>query len=74
MSKDLTALKSKDLLTYYRDLIRKTFGDKVENESDVFAYSGGNYRISFQVGDQSYAFGFKKKSANKVARAIRALK
>ena len=73
-SKDLTTLKSKDLLSYFRELNKRMFGDAVENDAAVYATSGGNYRVSFDVAEQGFDFYFKKKPANRIAKAIRALK
>ena len=71
---DLTTLKPRAIEAHFRELLRKTFSDAVENEAAIYAYSGGNYAVVFQVNGEEYSFGFKKKSANKIAKAIRALK
>lgn len=72
--KDLTTLKPRQLEAYFRELLRATFGDGVENEAVIYALSGGNYRVAFDADGQDFEFCFKKKSANKIAKAIRALK
>ena len=71
---DLTTLKPRDLEAHFRELIRLTFNDKVENKATIYASSGGNYCVAFEVGKDAYDFTFKKKSANRIASAIRALK
>jgi hypothetical protein len=58
---------------YFKELIRKTFGNKVEDAADVMS-SHGTYHVYFSVDGAGYAFDFKRKSGAKVAAAIRALK
>ena len=74
MTTDLTKLKPRALEAYLREVIRKTHGDKVENGAYAYATSGGNYTVVFSVGEEEYSFTFKKKSAARIVKAIRALK
>lgn len=74
MAKDLTTLKPRAIESYFRDLVRRLFGDAVENDAAIYASGGGNYRVAFELDGHEINFGFKKKSANKIAKAIRALK
>lgn len=59
--------------SYFRDLIKATFGDKVENAADIFS-TRGSYHVFFAVDGSGFAFDFKRKSAERVAKAIKALK
>jgi phosphoribosylanthranilate isomerase len=71
--KDLTQLKPRELEAYFRDLVLKVCGNKTEDSADITSHSG-SYYISFAFEGVDYAFRFKKKNANKIARVIRALK
>jgi hypothetical protein len=59
--------------SYLKDVILKTFGNKVQDASTVNS-SHGTYHVEFDVGTESYSFHFKPKSITRIARAIRALK
>lgn len=72
MSKDLTQLKPRDLESYFRDLILKTFGNRVEDAADINTHSG-SYYVAFEFNGLHCAYKFKKRNANEVARVIRAL-
>lgn len=73
MAKDFQSMKPREVEAYFRQLLLETFGNKVEDEAIVTAKRGAYY-ISFDFDDDVIEFGFKKKSANKIAKAIRALK
>jgi hypothetical protein len=69
---DPTTLPPRKLEAYFRDLLLRTFGNSVEDSADVTAHSG-SYYVSFEFEGIDYAFRFKKKNAEKVAKVIRAL-
>jgi hypothetical protein len=70
-------MKPRAVEAYLRNVILKTFGDKVENYARVYA-THGRYNVQFDadgVGHQVVAFqGFRKSDVGKIAKAIRALK
>lgn len=73
MAKDFQAMKPREVEAYFRDLVLKQFGNKVEDQADVTTHSG-SYYISFSHDGVDYAFKFKKKSAGRIAKVIRSLK
>jgi hypothetical protein len=74
MSKDFQAMKPREIEAYLREVILKTFGDKVENNSGVYAMNGF-YRVYIATDKQNYQFiNFRKGDAPKITKAIRALK
>lgn len=73
MSKDLTTLKPREIEAYFRDLLLREFGNKVEDGADITSHSG-SYYITFDADGVHYAFGFKKRNANRIAKVIRSLK
>lgn len=74
MSKtDFQAMRPREIESYFRQLILACFGNKVEDESIARA-NRGNYYVAFVLDGASFDFSFKKKSAERVATAIRALK
>ena len=71
---DFQAMKPRAVEAYLRQVILKTFGDKVENNSGVYAMNGF-YRVYITTDKQNYQFiNFRKSDAGKIAKAIRALK
>lgn len=73
MSKDFEAMKPREVEAYFRQLILNTFGNEIEDRADVSA-NKGSYAVAFSVDGETYEFRFKKKTAAKIAKAIRALK
>jgi hypothetical protein len=70
---DLTKLKPRQVEAYFRDLILKTFGNKTEDGADITSHSGSYYITFDDAEGVHYAFGFKKRNAKSVARAIRGI-
>lgn len=73
MAKDFQLMKPREVESYFRDLLLRTFGNAVEDSANVNAHSG-SYYVSFTHEGVDYAFRFKKKSASKIAKAIRSVK
>ena len=73
MKLDLSTAKPREIEAYFRDLLLRTFGNKVEDSANINSHSG-SYYVSFSHEGVDYAFRFKKKSTAKIAKAIRALK
>ena len=71
--KDYSQLPARELEAALREEIRKSFGDVVENDADVWS-SHGTYHVTVATKTFRYDFDFKKKqSANMVIKALRAL-
>jgi hypothetical protein len=66
--------KPAEVVSYLSEAIRKSHGDKVQNAASVSAVKGGSYVVAFKIGDEPYEFKFRRKSAKKIAKVIRALK
>ena len=67
-------MKPREIESYLRGVILDVFGDKVENNSGVYAFSG-YYRVYIATERQNYQFlNFRKTETGKIAKAIRALK
>jgi hypothetical protein len=66
--------KPAEVVSYLSEAIRKSHGDKVQNAASVSAVKGGSYVVAFKIGDEPYEFKFRRKSAKKIAKMIRALK
>lgn len=71
--KDFSTMKPREIEGYFRELIRKEFGNVVEDHAAINS-SHGSYHIAFDDAGNTFMFDFKKKSAAKVAKSIRALK
>lgn len=67
------AMKPREVESYFRDLILKTFGNEVEDKANINSHRG-SYYVSFTHEGVDYAFRFKKVNAARVAKSIRALK
>lgn len=72
MAKDFTVMTPRAVEAYFRQLILDTFGNKAENASSVTS-GHGSYNVNIRVDESHYEFRFKKKTAAKIAKAIRAL-
>jgi len=72
-SLDFTTAKPREIEGYFREVLRKTCGDSIENKATVNS-SHGSYHVAFEVDGAEFRFDFKKKNAQRVAKAIRALK
>jgi len=72
---DLTTMKPRAIEGYLRDVILKTLGDKIENESSVTSRRG-RYTVEIDTGGWGLVEfkNFRKSEAKKIAKAIRALK
>ena len=67
-------MKPREVEAYLRGVILDVFGDKVENNSGVYAMNG-YYRVYVATERQNYQFlNFRKTETGKIAKAIRALK
>jgi hypothetical protein len=66
-------MKPREIESYFRELVRREFGNAVEDKADITSHSG-SYYITFDADGVHYAFGFKKRNANKIAKVIRSLK
>ena len=73
MKIDFQTAKPSQIEEYFSQLLLRTFGNKVQDQADVKA-SHGSYHVYFAVDGAGFAFDFKRKSAARVAAAIRALK
>lgn len=63
----------REIEAYFSELLLKTFGNKVQDEADISA-AKGSYHVYFALDGAGFAFDFKRKSAERVVKAIRALK
>jgi hypothetical protein len=70
---DFAVMKPREIEAYFKQLLLDTFGNAVEDYSEIRA-SHGTYTVAFNYDGQYSSFAFKKKSAPKIAKAIRALK
>lgn len=72
---DFQAMKPRQVEAYLREVVRRTFGDEIENKSSIFS-TRGYYSVSIDRGDSSNVefINFRKTEAPKIAKAIRALK
>lgn len=66
-------VKPRQIEAYFSELLLKCFGNKVQDEADIDAWKG-SYNILFTLDGADYAFSFKRRNAERVAKAIRALK
>lgn len=74
MKRDFSAMKPREVEGYLRQVILRTFGDEVENQSSILARHG-YYSVLVIVNKQRFRFhNFRKGNAGKIARAIAALK
>lgn len=70
---DLETATSRELEAYLRETVRKSLGNEVEDGAKIVS-SHGSYTVTFKIGDEPYEFKFRRKSAKKIAKAIRSLK
>ena len=66
-------VKPRAIESYFSDLLLKTFGNKVQDEADISA-AKGSFHVYFAIDGAGFAFDFKRKSAARIVKAIRALK
>lgn len=72
---DPTSASPREIEAYLRDVILKTFGDKVENKSNVYAHRG-YYSVSLVLENEKYVEfnNFRRGDVKQIARSLRALK
>lgn len=67
----LTA-RPREIEAYLREQVRKALGDDVENASSITS-SHGSFRVILHIDKEVHEFNFRRGSAKKIAKAIRAL-
>lgn len=72
---DLATAKPRQVEAYLREVVRKSFGDEIENAANIYARAGF-YTVQFSLpSGEFHGFNnFRKKDAKRIAKAIRALK
>ena len=73
MKPDFQTMKPSEIEEYFSQLLLRTFGNKVQDQADIQS-SHGSYHVYFALDGAGFAFDFKRKSAERVAKAIRALR
>lgn len=69
---DLMVAKPREIEAYLRNVILKAHGDAIENASTITS-SHGAFRVTLHIDKEVHEFNFRRGSAKKIAKAIRAL-
>lgn len=70
---NLVTTRSDEIVTFLKFKIRDFFGDKIENNSDVYAVRGGWYYIN--IPDLGWrTIGFRRTSVPKILNQLRKLR
>lgn len=72
---DFKTAKPREIEGYLREVVRKAFGDAVENKATIYS-KRGYYAVSIDTGGGKYVEfqNFRRSDAGKIAKAIRAMK
>ena len=72
---DFQTMKPREIEAYLREVVRKTFGDEVENTAEIYARSG-YYTVSLMLESGRYVKfdHFRRTEVPKIAKALRAMK